>query len=75
MIKSGIYLKIGDIIYFIEILDNKAVVLRSNEWWTDIFWDDGSSGRIEVRNLGEFDTTGENIEYKVKELLALINFI
>lgn len=74
MIKSGIYLRTGDIIYPIEMSDNRAVVLRSNEWWTDILWDDGSSGKIEARNLGEFDTTGENIEYKIKELLALINF-
>ena len=32
-------------------------------------------GKIEARNLEEFDITGENIEYKVKELLALINFM
>lgn len=75
MIKSGMYLKMGDIIYPIEIPDNRAVVLRSSEWWTDILWDDGSIGKIEARNLESFDITGENIEYKVKELLALINFI
>lgn len=75
MIKSGIYLKMGDIIYSIEIPDNRAVVLRSSEWQTEILWNDGSIGKIEARDLGEFDTTGENIEYKVKELLALINFM
>lgn len=75
MIKSGMYLKMGDIIYPIEIPDNRAVVLKSNEWHTEILWDDGSIGRIEVRDLENFDTTGENIEYKVKELLALINFM
>ena len=75
MIKSGMYLNMGDIIYSIEIPDNRAVVLRSNEWHTEILWDDGSIGKIEARNLEEFDIVGVNIEYKVKELLALINFM
>jgi hypothetical protein len=75
MIKSGIYLRTGDIIYPIEVPDYRAVVLRSNQWQVEILWDDGFIGKIEEKDLVNFNITGENIEYKVKELLALINFM
>lgn len=70
MIKSINYLEPGDVIFPVEMSDNAAVVLRTCGREVEIMWCDYSIGRIQEKDLVNFDCAGHNIVEKLWELRA-----
>ena len=72
MIKSIEYLEIGDVIYPIDLPDNYAMVVRVVHREVEIIWNDGSIGRVQEKDLIDFNTTGKNYLKELKMFLRLL---
>ncbi len=72
MIKNISYLKPGDSIYPIDLPDNYAMVVRVVHREVEMIWNDGSIGRIQEKDLKDFNTTGKNYLKELKMFLRLL---
>lgn len=72
MIKSINYLEVGDVICPVEYPDNQAIIVRIGYREVEIIWNDGSIGRIQEKDLIDFNTTGKNYLNELKMFLGLI---
>jgi len=72
MIKSINYLEVGDVICPVDFPDNQAIIVRINYREVEIIWSDGSIGRIQEKDLLDFNATGKNYLNELKMFLGLI---